>query len=137
MTNKDFLAVTKVGSIIINKRVLSTLKKRGLIFDYSEWGYLESCKVRYKDEYDGKVTIEHEYIDLFPKGNARECQGRIFESREEMREFIGYNDITYMDCEFSTKYLDGCFSAYLQLTEKNGCREKEVNPRMSLWGNVL
>jgi len=137
MTNKEFLAVAKVGSIINNKRILAALKKRGLIFGYSEWGYLESCKVRYKDEWDGKPTTEREYIEVFPKGNARECESSLFESREKMWGFIGNGKITYMGCELSTKYLDGCFQPYLQLVAKNGSREKEVNPRMSLWGQVI
>lgn len=131
----DILGAKKVGTIITDRRVLSTLKRRGLIYGYSDWGYLESAKLHYweSDGYCGSY-----YCDLFPKGNAPKERDTDFEDVDKVFAYIGRDiEIEYMGYKFRTKYLDGCFNAYLQLVEKNGNREMEVNPRMSLYGNVI
>ena len=67
MTNAQILAKTKVGSVITNKQILSALKRKGLIFDYSRWGYLESCRINYMIE---NKCVYDTYVELFPNGNA-------------------------------------------------------------------
>lgn len=104
MRNADILSKAVVGEIIDNKQILAAMKKKGLIVDYSPWGYLESGRDKFG------------CLEYFPNGER---------------------EIEYMGCKFSTKYLDGCFSAYLQLVEKNGSREREVNPRMCLFGAII
>lgn len=135
MKINEILARTKVGAIVTDKRVLSGMKYRGLIFGYSQWGYLESAKMGYKDS-DGYRDAY--YCELFPKGNAPKEYDTEFDSIADVFAHIGKGgEIEYKGCKFRTKYLDGCFNPYLQLVEKCGCREVEVNPRMSLWGKVI
>ena len=68
MKNKEILAEMPVGGIV-PKRVLAAMKRKGLIYGYSHWGYLESARIQYKEEDDSW----YRYIELFPKGNAREA----------------------------------------------------------------
>lgn len=133
----DIIKGMKVGAVVTDKRLLSALKKKGLIFDYSEWGYLESCQLCYPYKYNGVESTVWDFVELFPKGNAPKIGSVDFKSYEEMREFRSGGSIEYQGCKFDTKYLDGCFCSYLQLVEKFGSSEREVNPRMSLWGAVL
>ena len=81
MKNKEILAKMPVGEIV-PKRVLAAMKRKGLIYDYSRWGYLESARIPYKDEDDSW----HRYIALFPKGNAREADS--FVGTMETRIYI-------------------------------------------------
>ena len=131
MTNKEILAKMPCGEIVRNKQILAALKRKGLIFDYSYWGYLESARVSYKDPDDSW----HYYLELFHKGNAKDVEDFIGTS-EELREKFGCNqDISYMGCVFSTKYLSGCFKPYLvKIAPKT---EKVVNRTISLFGAIL
>lgn len=138
MTNKQILESLKVGEVVTSGQILSSLYRKGLIGGYSEYGYLESEQVKYKDEWNGKVSTEWDYIELFPKGNRKEvCAVDVYESREAMREAVGYGDIEYMGCKFDYKYLSGCFKPYLVLTNKFGDTEKKVNRTMSLYGAII
>ena len=131
MTNKEILAAMPCGEIVSSKRILAALKRKGLIYDYSPWGYLESARISYKDTDDSW----HYYLKLFPKGNAKESDGFLGTSAE-LREKFGYNgEISYMGCTFSTKYLSGCFAPYLMKTSP--VTEKVVNRSMSLWGAII
>ena len=131
MTNAQILANTKVGSVITNKQILSALKRKGLIFDYSFWGYLESCHVNYMKD---KQRVYDTYVELFPNANAP--KDKCYIDADYDGERIG-GMIEYLGCKFDTKYLDGCFQPYLQLVQKADDTTKEVDPRMSLFGCVL
>lgn len=139
MTNKEILENMKVGDIVTSGQLLSSLKKKGLISDYSEYGYLEAFKVHYRRERDDMTEWEYDLIELFPLGNAQEMKDRHFESRGSMGLAIHPNGISieYMGCEFYTKYLSGCFKPYLQLTSKFGDRKKTSHPSMSMWGSIM
>ena len=45
-TIKELLATIKVGEPIKNKRILNYFKKRGFIWDYSQYGYLEGISLK-------------------------------------------------------------------------------------------
>ena len=129
MKNKEILAKMPVGGIV-PKRVLAAMKRKGLIYDYSQWGYLESARISYKDEDDSW----HRYVELFPNGNARDADSFVGTSGELREKFIG-GRLEYMGFQFDTKYLDGCFKPYLIKTgPKNG---NEVNHKMCLWGAII
>ena len=131
MTNAQILANTKVGSVITNKQILSALKRKGLIFDYSFWGYLESCRVNYM--LDNKCVYDT-YVELFPNANAP--KNKCYIDADYNGERID-GMIEYLGCKFDTTYLDGCFQPYLQLVQKADDTTKEVDPRMSVFGCVL
>ena len=129
MKNKEILAKMPVGGIV-PKRVLAAMKRKGLIYGYSHWGYLESARIPYKNENDSW----HRYIELFPNGNAREADSFMGTSDELRDKFIG-GRLEYLGFQFDTKYLDGCFSPYLIKTgPKNG---NEVNHKVCLWGAII
>ena len=130
MTNKEILAAMPCGEIVSSKRILAALKRKGLIYDYSPWGYLESARISYKDKDDSW----HYYVELFPNGNAKEAEDFVGTSDELRAKFMG-SEIEYLGCTFSTKYLSGCFAPYLMKTSP--VTEKVVNRSMSLWGAIL
>ncbi len=128
MTNKEILERMPVGEIV-PKQILAAMKRKGLIYDYSYWGYLESAKIRYRDPDDSW----HVYEELFPDGNAKDAESFIG-THEELRMKFSGRDISYLGYTFTTKYLDGCFCPYLVKTgPKNG---KEVERSMCLWGQI-
>lgn len=137
MTNKEILAEMPVGEIV-PKRILAAMKRKGLIFDYSPWGYLENCRFWYKVEWNGKEIHDYVMTFIFPKHNSpKECDNRLGISREEIiEEFNGsWGEIEYQGCTFGIKYLSGCFAPYL--VKVGPKTEKTVNHSMSLWGAIL
>ena len=134
MKNSEIINSMRVGDIC-GKQILAAMKKKGLIYDYSPWGYLEGVWCGYKE--DENYTYRNLY-ETFPHGNApKEGVDIIFENENDFRNLNCGGNITYMGCRFSTKYLSGCFKPYLELVEKYGNREKEVNYSMSLWGGLM
>ena len=130
MTNKEILAKKPIGEIV-PKRILAAMKRKGLIFDYSFWGYLESARISYKDPDDSW----HRYVELFPKANAKDANDFMGTS-EELREKFGFNgEINYLGFTFDTKYLSGCFKPYLVKTGPK--TEKVVNHSMCLFGAII
>lgn len=129
MTNKEILALMPCGEIV-PRRILAAMKRKGLIYDYSWWGYLESARISYKDPDDSW----HYYVELFPNGNAKEADNFVGTSDELRKKFFG-GDIVYQGYTFSTKYLSGCFQPYLVKTGPK--TEKTVNRSMSLWGAIV
>jgi hypothetical protein len=71
MKNKEILAKMPVGGIV-PKRVLAAMKRKGLIYDYSHWGYLESAMIWYKEMWNGREESNYVFIHLFPNANARD-----------------------------------------------------------------
>ena len=130
MTNKEILERMPCGEIVLSKQVLAALKRKGLIYDYSYWGYLESARISYVDPDDRW----HYYVELFPKGNAKEANDFVGTSEELREKFFG-GDISYLGFTFSYKYLSGCFKPYLVKTSPR--TEKTVNRSMSLWGAII
>jgi hypothetical protein len=117
------------GEIVTDKRILSALKRKGLIFDYSPWGYLESVSV--KIQHPDSISELTSY--LFPNGNAPTYDNydkKIYADGEMV-----FGEIEYKGHTFTTKYLDGCFNAYLQKTDGN--ERTAVHPRMSAWGAII
>lgn len=129
MKNKQYLDELPKGGIVKNKRVLSALKRKGLIFDYSPWGYLEIVKVTEKET--------KEYWDvwsyLFPNGNAPKKDRVYVEKKDDLDQYRS-GTIEYLGHKFNTKHLDGCMNAYLQ--KISGDSNNEVHPRISAWGAI-
>lgn len=111
----DILTKLAKGEVVRNKRVLSVLKRAGLIYNYSQWNYLESQKVFYIDEYDNKRDY---YWTEFGKEimvGEKGSYSNPFESREEMYA-NGYDcgaKIRYKGFAFRLQYISGCFQPYL------------------------
>ena len=141
---KEYFDRLPVGEVV-NKRGLAYLKRLGLIWDYSKWGYLEGLRMRGTD--DDWYNIDR---DLFPNGNAKEAeqlegamyekwrqgQGRSDElTHDELREKFPNGRIEALGNEFDTKYFDGCFMPYLVKTGPES--GKQVNHRMCLWGAII
>ena len=141
MKISEILSSMQVGDIVSDKRVLSVLKRKGLIYDY-DYGYLIPVTL-YQGENEYRGNRDRRY--MFPKGNApkwSECEYGIrkkIADDVDIMETYGHpwSEIEYAGCKFHTKYLDGCFNAYLQLVEKCGDREQVKHPRMSVYGVVV
>lgn len=131
MTNKEILAKMPCGEIVRSKQILSALKRKGLIFDYSRWGYLESARISYKDTDDSW----HYYVETFPKGNSKDAESFIGTSKELRERFGNNGEIEYLGFTFDIKYLSGCFQPYLVKTSPK--TEKVVNRSISLWGAII
>ena len=134
MTNKQIIESMPKGGIVTSKQLLSALKKKGLIYGYSEYGYLESRRMLVLYDLDTN-DYSTSYNEIFPNGNAQTCRER-FKDYEELYDEIGSGNIKYMGVEFRTKYLDGCFQPYLERVTAN---EKlgEAKPRMSVFGAIV
>lgn len=136
MTNKEILAKMPVGEVV-PKRVLAAMKRKGLIYDYSSFGYLENCRIWYKEEWNGREIHDYVMIYLFPNVNApKEYDLTPNLSRSEIYKQFGtsWGEINYLGFTFEVKYLSGCFSPYLIKTGPK--TEKQVNRSMSLWGAI-
>lgn len=129
MTNKEILAKLPCGEVV-PKRILAAMKRKGLIYDYSWFGYLESARISYKDPDDSW----HYYIETFPKGNAKDAENFVGTSEELREKFFG-STINYLGYTFDTKYFSGCFKPYLIKTGPK--TEKVVNHSMCLWGAIV
>ena len=66
----DYIKQLPIGEVVMNKRFLAVLKRKGLIFDYSCFGYLESCFIYYNEQYGDKTERWSRMLHLFTKGNA-------------------------------------------------------------------
>ena len=140
-TVTEYLESLPIGQVITNKSVLSVLKRAGVIYDYSQFGYLESQNVYYKSDWNGKETTEHIFSYQGRKISDIE-QGSIsnpFKNITEMYQagWNNYLDTEYKGFKLGSKYLDGCFNAYL--IKKGGpCKEqRSVNRKITLFGNVI
>lgn len=142
MTNDEILAALKVGDIVTNKQVLAAMKKSSLIYDYSEWGYLESGRIYYETELDGRKTTDHIYVELISGKEARD----IIDNRQIMIDAISaraytpkLNEVVYRGCIFGTEYLSGCFQPYLIYKGRVGEEVKQVSPNktMTFFGKLM
>lgn len=110
----------KVGSIVTDKRTLYKFKRKGFIWDYSQWGYLENLRIRTKDDRDfslylssnGKCKVG-ETFDGAMWEKYRQGQGVTEMTYAECSDIFGQNEFTFEGMVFSTQYIDGCFNPYL------------------------
>lgn len=120
----DLLKKHPKNKPITDKRILYYLKRKGYIWDYSQWGYLEGLLAYTNDKPCYTVLMR-----LFKEGNAKELENvaavtvdgkkyrqtscNIGMSYEEvLSRYISW-DFEFEGLKFGTKYLDGCFSPYL------------------------
>ena len=144
----DYINQLQIGEVVTNKRLLAVLKRKGLIFDYSWWGYLEDCCIYYNMEYGGKTERWDRRLHIFTKGNAPRnyelCKDgtRFLNNRvsldcnsDEVSEIYGWDGvIEYKGNYFTMQYLDGCFSPYLVKCNKDGTHSHKRS--VSLYGAI-
>jgi len=139
MTNKEILAKLPIGEVV-PKKVLAAMKRKGLIYDYSRFGYLENCRIWYTEKWDGRDFHDYVMVYLFANKNApKEYDLHPGISQDEIYEQFGTNwgEIEYLGFTFEVKYLSGCFSPYLIKTGPKTATTKCVNRSMSLYGAVI
>ena len=116
MTNKEIVNNLPIGEVV-PKRVLAAMKRKGLIYDYSPWGYLENCRVWYTEEYKGKEIHDYAMLHVFPDGNSPkeyDLESNLSSYSEVIDKFgSDWGKIEYLGHFFERKYLSGCFSPYL------------------------
>ena len=144
----DYIKQLPIGGVVTNKRLLAVLKRKGLIFDYSFFGYLESCFIYYNEQYGDKTERWHKMLYLFTKGNAprnyKLCKDgtKFLDNRvsldcnsDEVSEIYGWDGvIEYKGNYFTMQYLDGCFSPYLVKCDEKGHYSRKRS--MCLWGAI-
>ena len=130
----DYIEKLQIGDVVTNKRLLAVLKRKGLIFDYSFWGYLESCFIYYNEQYGDKTERWHKMLHIFTKGNAprnyKLCKDgtKVLNSTislncdsDELYKTYGLDGvIEYKGNYFTMQYISGCFSPYLVKCDEKG-----------------
>lgn len=131
----DYINQLPIGEVVTNKRLLSVLKRKGLIFDYSFFGYLESCFIYYNEQYGDKTERWHKMLHLFTKGNAPRNYKLCKDGTKVLNSTISLNCdsnelyknygcdggvIEYKGCYFTMQYLSGCFSPFLVKCDEKG-----------------
>lgn len=117
MKVEEYLKNLKVGSIVGSKRALAAMKRKGLIYDYSQWCYLEDQNVYYKEDYGNGIELCHKFtysgkpIQEGEKGSRENP----YMSYEEYLNSPYFESISfeYKGMKFASRYFDGCFNAYL------------------------
>lgn len=123
-TIKELLSTYKIGQSIEDKRILAYFKRLGFIWDYSQWGYLESIVVE---------TIDNEIkcCTLFPKCNTKDLEKLDGAMWEKWRQSSCKSDMSYDDFintytgnyfkwdkyTFTKVYVSGCFASYLTISK--------------------
>ena len=130
----DYIEKLQIGEVVTNKRLLAALKRKGLIFDYSFFGYLESCFIYYNEQYGDKTERWHKMLHLFTKGNAPRNYKLCKDGTKVLNSTISLNCdsnelyktygldgvIEYKGNYFTMQYLIGCFSPYLVKCDEKG-----------------
>ena len=145
----DYINQLPIGEVVTNKRLLAVLKRKCLIFDYSRFGYLESCFIYYNEQYGDKTERWSRMLHLFTKGNAPRNYGLCADGTKYLEHNVSLNCdsdelyktygsdgvIEYKGNYFTMQYLSGCFSPYLvKCDEKGNFSRKHA---MSLWGAIV
>lgn len=144
----DYIKQLPIGEVLMNKRFLAVLKRKGLIFDYSRFGYLEPCFIYYNEQYGDKTERRERMLHIFTKGNAPRnhkqcndgtkvlnCTISLNCDSDELRETYGMDGvIEYKGNYFTMQYLDGCFSPYLVKCDEKGNYSRKHS--MCLWGAI-
>lgn len=143
MKVQDYLDALPTGEAVCSRKVLYAMKRKGLIADYSPWGYLESQKVWYVrwTMDDGHKVTDYFYVELCKAlnyGDKGTCYNP-FSSIDEMHKTMPHvSGFYYKGHYFTTKYFDGCFCPYLIKTNPPESRKRdEVNRNISLYGRVI
>lgn len=145
----DYIKQLPIGEVVMNKRFLAVLKHKGLIFDYSRFGYLESCFIHYNEQYGDKTERLSRMLHLFTKGNAprnyKLCKDgtkyldrnvSLNCDREELYKTYGSDGvIEYKGNYFTMQYLSGCFNPYLVKCDEKGNYSRKHS--MGLWGAII
>lgn len=145
----DYIKQLPIGEVVMNKRFLAVLKRKGLIFDYSWWCYLEPCHLYYNEECKSGTERLSSMLRLFPKGNAprnyRKCaDGTKYLDHnvslncdsDELHKTYGLDGvIEYKGNYFTMQYLSGCFSPYLVKCNKDGTHSHTRS--VSLYGAII
>lgn len=145
----DYIEKLQIGDVVTNKRLLAALKRKGLIFDYSFWGYLESCFIYYNEQFGDKTERWNKMLHLFTKGNAPRNYKLCKDGTKVLNSTISLNCdsnelyktygldgvIEYKGNYFTMQYLSGCFSPYLVKCNKDGNYERKHS--MSLFGSIV
>lgn len=142
---QEYFESLPVGEVV-NKKGLAHLKRKGFIWDYSKFGYLESILLYTKDH-----SCVH--LTTFDKQNASECEKYDGAMYEKWRQSTGETDLENSGavyekfggghgafwCDgvlFRPQYYDGCFSPYL--VKAGPLNDKPaVEHRMAFPGGVL
>lgn len=131
-TIKELVTNYQVNEPIKDKRILSYFKRLGFIWDYSQWGYLESVIIYPTDNNEYAPDVE-----LFATKNAKELEqypmAVYIEGNKVYRQHSAKTDIPTTETiykkfkcgnfewngyRFGTKYVSGCFKPYLVITKK-------------------
>ena len=117
MKVEEYLKNLKVGEIVGNKRALAAMKRKGLVYDYSYWCYLEDQKVYYTEDYGNGMELCHKftYMGKPIEEGEKGSRSNPFKSFDEYCRSPYSESLTieYKGMKFRSKYLDGCFNAYL------------------------
>ena len=130
----DYIEKLQIGEVVTNKRLLAVLKRKGLIFDYSFFGYLESCFIYYNEQYGDKTERLDKMLHLFTKGNAPRNYKQFNDGTKYLDDSLSLNCdsdelhktygsdgiIEYKGNYFTMQYLSGCFSPYLVKCDEKG-----------------
>lgn len=112
---------------ITDKRILYHLKRLGYIWDYSQWGYLESIRIKTKgssDEIWCTVFEDHKANELVEAASII-IDGKKYR-QQQCKIDMCYKDalMRYFDCTFKFEgfvfgltYADGCFKPYLVIIQ--------------------
>jgi hypothetical protein len=112
--------IIKVGSIITNKRILYKFKRKGFIWEYSQWGYIEDLRIKTKSGVEFTLELssngkckEGEKLEgaMYEKWRQRQAETNM--SFDECHNLFGDNEFNFEGMVFTTKYIDGCFHPYL------------------------
>ena len=146
----DYINQLQIGEVVTNKKFLAVLRRKGLIFDYSLCGYLESCFIYYNEQYGGKTERLSRMLHLFTKGNAprnyKQCKDgtkylddslSLNCDSDELYKIYGHDGgvIEYKGNYFTMQYLSGCFSPYLVKCDKYGNYSQKHS--ISLRGSIV
>lgn len=145
----DYIKQLQIGEVVTNKQLLAVLKRKGLIFDYSFFGYLESCFIYYNEQYGDKTERWDKMLHLFTKGNAPRNYIQSNDGTKVLDRYIQLNCdsdelyktygsdgiIEYKGNYFTMQYLSGCFSPYLVKCDEKGNYSRKRS--MSLCGAIV
>jgi hypothetical protein len=126
----DILTNLPIGEII-PKRVLAVLKRSGLIYDYSHFGYLEGQWIYYINCF-GERERTHTYAGKEPKANELGSMENPFPTLQAAREagYVDWIELHYKGFTLKGKYLSGCFNQYLIKADGETANIKKVERNM-------
>lgn len=145
----DYIKQLPMGEVVKNKKFLAVLKRKGLIFDYSLWCYLEPCHLYYNEECKSGTERLSTMLHIFTKGNAprnyKKCKDgtkylddslSLNCDSDELHKTYGLDGvIEYKGNYFTMQYLSGCFSPYLVKCNKDGTHSHTRS--VSLYGAII